>query len=366
MIPLAQKMQAAHRNAANSALFRHMARRKSRQNGGMASILRTALTVAMFVSSWSLMIGVFLFAADWFAGLAAAWMAPLWRQAVGFVDVRFPEAAHVMAAVPSWLPDIQLADWTHAVAVISVKAAAVAAGAIAAWQLAAPIEWDVKRAVRGLQYSRVPSGTKLCETTARLARKAGLRPPKVYLAHSQAFNAIAISKPFRSAVIVFQGMFVLPPECLEWVLAHELGHIRRNDSFPGILRDAVVGAINAMARARVSLLRLLWPGIVRLPLLRLLVLPLEVVLVPMLYVTAMATRLSFSVLSVLDKVLLRHIEYRADDYACSLVGARPGMTVMSILGEVEDSGFSLLSDHPPARLRLRRIARRSRSENRKV
>jgi heat shock protein HtpX len=83
----------------------------------------------------------------------------------------------------------------------------------------------------------------------RLADRAGLPMPKVYLTPSPQPNAFATGRnPQNSAVAVTEGILqLLTPEELEGVIAHELGHIKNRDVLISTIAAIFAGAITWIA-----------------------------------------------------------------------------------------------------------------------
>jgi heat shock protein HtpX len=83
----------------------------------------------------------------------------------------------------------------------------------------------------------------------RLAAKAGLPMPKLYITPSPQPNAFATGRnPQNSAVAVTEGLMrMLNRTELEGVLAHELAHIKNRDVLVGTVAAAMAGAITMIA-----------------------------------------------------------------------------------------------------------------------
>ena len=88
----------------------------------------------------------------------------------------------------------------------------------------------------------------LSRVTARLAQKAGLPMPKVYVIPDPSPNAFATGRnPQHAAVAATEGILgILTEPELEGVIAHELGHVRH--------RDILISTVAAMIAATVMLL----------------------------------------------------------------------------------------------------------------
>jgi heat shock protein HtpX len=81
---------------------------------------------------------------------------------------------------------------------------------------------------------------------ARLAQRAALPMPKVYIIPSDSPNAFATGRnPQHAAVAATEGiMRILTPEELEGVMAHELAHVQNRDILVGTIAATFAGAIS--------------------------------------------------------------------------------------------------------------------------
>jgi heat shock protein HtpX len=87
----------------------------------------------------------------------------------------------------------------------------------------------------------------------RLAQKAGIPTPRVYVIPSASPNAFATGRnPEHAVVAVTDGILrLMSDEELEGVLAHELGHVRNRDILIGSIAATLAGAVmilGSMAR----------------------------------------------------------------------------------------------------------------------
>jgi len=80
----------------------------------------------------------------------------------------------------------------------------------------------------------------------RLAERAGLPMPKVYIIPDQSPNAFATGRnPQHAAVAATEGILrILTPEELEGVMAHELAHVQNRDILVGTIAATFAGAIS--------------------------------------------------------------------------------------------------------------------------
>lgn len=104
--------------------------------------------------------------------------------------------------------------------------------------------WFSDRIVLRMYKAReVQAGHKLYDMTARLAQRAQLPMPKVYVIPDMSPNAFATGRnPQHAAVAATEGiMRLLPDSELEGVMAHELAHVKNRD----ILISSVAATIGA-------------------------------------------------------------------------------------------------------------------------
>jgi heat shock protein HtpX len=84
----------------------------------------------------------------------------------------------------------------------------------------------------------------------RLAQRAGLPMPRVYVIPTDTPNAFATGRsPEHAAVAATEGILrILTPDELEGVMAHELGHVRNRDILISTIAATLAGAIMMLAR----------------------------------------------------------------------------------------------------------------------
>ena len=89
------------------------------------------------------------------------------------------------------------------------------------------------------------SAPRLIEIVRRLANKADLPMPKVYIVPESIPNAFATGRnPSNAAVAVTEGLLdLLDEDEIEAVLAHELSHVRHYDILIGTIAATIAGAI---------------------------------------------------------------------------------------------------------------------------
>lgn len=89
----------------------------------------------------------------------------------------------------------------------------------------------------------------LLQMVSRLAQKAGMPMPKVYIMDTDVPNAFATGRsPSHAAVAVTTGiMRALTEEELEGVVAHELAHIKNRDTLISTVVATIAGVISMVA-----------------------------------------------------------------------------------------------------------------------
>jgi heat shock protein HtpX len=91
-------------------------------------------------------------------------------------------------------------------------------------------------------------GGELHDMVARLAQRANLPMPRVYVCPQDAPNAFATGRnPRHAAVAVTQGALrLLDPQELEGVLAHELAHIKNRDTLTSTIAATIAGIFSML------------------------------------------------------------------------------------------------------------------------
>ncbi len=105
-------------------------------------------------------------------------------------------------------------------------------------------------AMRGREVdAKSPAGRQLHDTVARLAKRADLPMPRVYVCPHEAPNAFATGRnPRHAAVAVTQGALqLLDQHELEGVIAHELAHVKNRDTLTSTIAATVAGLFSMLA-----------------------------------------------------------------------------------------------------------------------
>jgi heat shock protein HtpX len=107
-----------------------------------------------------------------------------------------------------------------------------------------------KIVLRMYRAQEVAPSHPLYQMTQRLAQKAGLPMPKVYVIPDSSPNAFATGRnPQHAAVAATEGiMQALAPHELEGVIAHELAHVRHRDILISSVAATIAAAVMMVAR----------------------------------------------------------------------------------------------------------------------
>jgi heat shock protein HtpX len=107
----------------------------------------------------------------------------------------------------------------------------------------------VLKMYRAQQVDEAASPT-LYRIVHRLAQRAGMPMPKVYIIPQAQPNAFATGRnPQHAAVAATQGLLqIMDEEELEGVIAHELSHVGNRDILIGTIAATIAGAIMVLAR----------------------------------------------------------------------------------------------------------------------
>lgn len=217
-----------------------------------------------------------------------------------------------------------------------------------------PILYDIQ----GIgQLNKVGKDTNLYEVVKTLAQRANMKTPAVYVVESgNVPNAFALSKPFRSAIVLTSSMVMQDPKQLAWVIAHELGHIHAGDSDSAGLWLSITRTENMMNTWRYWIIRAMIPVIARLPIMNSFIIPILWVLKILVGISNQAAKLAHYGFKILDRLLQREMELRADAFACKITCPEYGLAALHTLGNYEPT-FNLFGTHPATSVRVKAMER---------
>jgi heat shock protein HtpX len=111
--------------------------------------------------------------------------------------------------------------------------------------------WFSDKIVLSMYSARaVGPGDRLFDMVARLAQRAGLPQPRVYVIPDPSPNAFATGRnPQHAAVAATEGILrILDDDELEGVLAHELAHVKHRDILTSSVAATLAAAIMLVSR----------------------------------------------------------------------------------------------------------------------
>ena len=286
-------------------------------------------------------------AAGWvtgiFALLGVVWGVWLFLSGVGFL-------ARTIAAPPPFIP----------LAVVAVFLPILFLGLSLVIFVCLPARWVMSVFVARSHTQRAPDGAAVAEECKVLAGRLNMRTPAVFVYASDALNAWALSTLFGSVVAVSSGLLAkLPPVQRQWVLAHELAHIKYFDSGAA----AFWASSNRVVRFGWTVHHWLVNGTAQvLDALRLPFVVWTTLTAPLFvlsYALIAADVVARGVFRIVDRLIGRAMEYRADRVASRLVGVPSGIAVLSALPTGIAPSFGLFATHPTTQRRLRRLQRQA-------
>jgi len=182
-----------------------------------------------------------------------------------------------------------------------------------------------------------------------------MKMPMVYIAANEERNAFALSKPFRSAIILNEGILAIPERELAWVIAHELGHIYYGDADSSALWISIRQVERFALKIRYYFLNLTYPILLKLPFMKIFSTPIYGILSMLIWITDLASKCSQYTFKILDSYAQRKMEYRADTFASKIINVQYGLNVLFRLDGCIEGNFDVFATHPPMKKRIQRL-----------
>lgn len=223
--------------------------------------------------------------------------------------------------------------------------------------LLTPVSRQSRLLCAPLKPVRLQANHPLVVCTHQLAEAMRVRTPEVWVVESRAVNAFALSGWRRDAVLLTTSLLnTFPADEVLWVLAHELGHLRHGDPRSGVFWIAAMRTLRLAYAVRGTLLRAVINIVRAIPVLGLLEVLITLPLALLLYALTWVERFARGAFKLVDRILGRRMEYRADREATDLLGAEIGARALSRLGgDIEPAWGGIFATHPPLAKRIRRI-----------
>ena len=222
-----------------------------------------------------------------------------------------------------------------------------------------PLRWQVARAL-GVPLKKMHYLDKDDALHQRLqAIHSKLRtgkPVRMVVLNTDQPMALAMAAPFRGVVVVTRGLIEgLPAASLDWVIAHELAHIRYRDMLSGTIWIASVRGLTMVHRLKLFLIHSLYRVLAHIRL-GIIAWILNIILSVVLLALAGGRRVAIFWFLLIDRLASRLMEYRADREAARHLGAQPGILALSMLkGDSEPLFNGLFATHPKISDRIKRL-----------
>lgn len=194
----------------------------------------------------------------------------------------------------------------------------------------------------------------------RVCNRMNTSVPRIYTTVNPNILAFAHEYPFRESIVIGDTLIKALGEGsneMAWVLAHEMSHLKRNDSLVGGLAMVSNSTFNVLFRLRTFLFNILIKiaNFFRVPVwvFGIISLPIRVFF----KVTYWSFLLSKKFFMLSDAIVGRRMEYRADREATIAIGAQPGIRVLTMLkGTALEPSFNIFATHPSTTKRVERVA----------
>lgn len=211
---------------------------------------------------------------------------------------------------------------------------ALCASAAFAWTYSRTLEREMRELMPGIRLERWrPDGS-----IPRWFESNKVKSPVLWIARTRGLNGFAWSGLFRRHIVITQGLLDrLDERALQFVLAHELSHLKHGD----------IGASrlwSSMLHLELKLRLLVAHGIQALAGSDMARLSLQVM--------RLWSRLLFLILLPLDRWASRRIELRADREGAMLTSASDGIRALEALSHGRIEPRHWMSGHPPLDQRI--------------
>ncbi|AJY53289.1 M48 family metallopeptidase [Halomonas sp. KO116] len=209
-----------------------------------------------------------------------------------------------------------------------------------------PLGYRVK-AVCGHPGVRLPPQHTYQRYVNGLAQQYMTGPVQVRTVPHASIMAFVMSSPRnRHVIVVSDGLFAQPPAIVQWVIAHEVGHIRFGDTQSTTLWLLAFKSIRLLDAVRLRIMNVILRLLARIPLLRLIVWPVYLVFRALSFIAWLGQSLGSLIFLAADRWVSRRMEFRADRFAVHHEGTAPGLHFFKYLVGSFEPTFDLLATHP--------------------
>lgn len=220
-----------------------------------------------------------------------------------------------------------------------------------------PMGYSLKQMFLSVPLEKLSYQHSLSQLVSNIARKMDVRPPSVFVVSMAQANAFAFSTLFKSSITLSTSLLErLDREELEWVVAHELSHIRHLDAMSGGFWIAAMVVMNIAVKLQYWAVRVItacantWFMPVVLTVL--ILLPVYSIA----YVSRLLSWVARCIFKLIDKVIGRAMEYRADREAACYINREAGVRVLTKMEQGLEPYFDrLFASHPTTQRRISNI-----------
>lgn len=218
---------------------------------------------------------------------------------------------------------------------------------------------SIKRLV---EYNRIlPPSQRLQDSFKEVSKQMKVRA-KLYVVEGNTL-AFAHQLLFRNTVVIgkdFAMQLGESSDTLKWVIAHELAHIKHNDSLIGGLRIVIDQMFIDLLNLRVKFYNIL---IIIANFLKIRPWFFKLVTSPIMLAFFITKHSYFFIKRLFvffDRHMQRKLEYRADRVATKFIGKAPGIAILSALkGHSLEPSFNIFATHPSSSNRIKAIEKLS-------
>lgn len=239
----------------------------------------------------------------------------------------------------------------------TVEGMLIAVAAFALLHLVTPIRAKV-RSISGLIPKKADDDHAMQLFLDKMAKRHNVkRRIRLWILPVPGVTAFVLSSPLRGHhVVISQGLIDhVPPEILQWILAHEVGHIVHGDTSSATLWMLAMRSIRLFDRIKHMALVAMFRTMFAIPLFKFILFPFYLLACAIMVIGRMGGRIGGTVFVLFDRWASRRMEFRADAFAARFVGPEHGIKLFSVLNGPFEPSFKLFATHPTPNERIKAL-----------